>query len=103
MSEMTQATRDKMIADFKLVLSDAEQLLKLTAEDASGKFADVRGRLGERVASAREELAALEDAAVAKAREVARATDTYVHEKPWQSIGIAAGVGFLVGLILGRR
>ncbi len=103
MSEMTQATRDKMIADFKLVISDAEQLLKLTADDASGKFSDVRGRLGERLAAARTQMSELEAAAVAKAKEVAKATDDYVHENPWQSIGIAAGVGFLVGLLAGRR
>ncbi|QSI76453.1 MULTISPECIES: YqjD family protein [Niveibacterium] len=103
MSEMTQATRDKMIADFKLVISDAEQLLKLTADDASGKFSDVRGRLGERLAAARAQVGEFEAAAVAKAKEVAKATDNYVHENPWQSIGIAAGVGFLVGLLAGRR
>lgn len=103
MSEMTQATRDKMIADFKLVLTDAEQLLKLTADDASGKFADVRSRLSERVAATRQQLAELEAIAVEKAKEVAKATDQYVHEHPWQSIGIAAGIGFLVGLLAGRR
>jgi ElaB/YqjD/DUF883 family membrane-anchored ribosome-binding protein len=103
MSEMTQATRDKMIADFKLVLTDAEQLLRLTADDASGKFADVRGRLGERVAAARQQVSELEAIAVEKAKEVAKATDNYVHEHPWQSIGIAAGIGFLVGMLAGRR
>ncbi|GAA5173887.1 DUF883 family protein [Niveibacterium umoris] len=103
MSEMTQATRDKLIADFRLVLSDAEQLVKLTADDASGKLNEVRGRLGDRLATVREELAALEEVAIAKAKEAARATDAYVHENPWQSIGIAAGAGFLIGLLIGRR
>ena len=103
MSEMTQATRDKLLSDVKLVLADAEELLKLTASDASGKLTDVRSRLGERVASAKGRILDLEEAAVAKAKEVAKATDTYVHENPWQSIGVAAGVGFLVGLLIGRR
>jgi ElaB/YqjD/DUF883 family membrane-anchored ribosome-binding protein len=48
----------------------------------------------------------LEDAEAAirdKAREAARATDDYVHENPWRSIGVAAGAGLLVGLLIGRR
>lgn len=103
MSEMTQASRDKLVADLRLVLADAEELVKLTASDASGKLAEVRGRLGERVDTAKERLGELEDVVVAKTKEVAKATDTYVHEKPWQAIGIAAGVAFLLGMLSSRR
>jgi ElaB/YqjD/DUF883 family membrane-anchored ribosome-binding protein len=48
-------------------------------------------------------LADAEAAIVAKSRAAARATDTYVHESPWTAVGVAAGVGLLVGLIIGRR
>jgi ElaB/YqjD/DUF883 family membrane-anchored ribosome-binding protein len=43
------------------------------------------------------------DEALRRAREVADATDEYVRENPWQSVGIAAGVGLLLGLLLSRR
>ena len=33
----------------------------------------------------------------------AKTTDTYVHENPWRAVGIAAGVGLLLGLLIGRR
>lgn len=103
MSEMTQASRDKLVSDLKLVLADAEELVKLTASDASGKLADVRSRLGEHVGTAKERLSELEDVVVTKTKEVAKATDHYVHEHPWQSIGIAAGVAFLLGMLSSRR
>ena len=33
----------------------------------------------------------------------ANATDAYVRDSPWEAIGIAAGVGVLVGVLLARR
>jgi ElaB/YqjD/DUF883 family membrane-anchored ribosome-binding protein len=53
--------------------------------------------------AARHKLADVEDAIKVKTREVARATDDYVHEHPWKAIGTAAGVGLIVGLLIGRR
>jgi ElaB/YqjD/DUF883 family membrane-anchored ribosome-binding protein len=44
-----------------------------------------------------------EQAALVKAKAAAEATDTYVHENPWQAVGIAAGVGLVIGLLIGRR
>ncbi|MDQ8020653.1 MAG: DUF883 family protein [Moraxellaceae bacterium] len=103
MSESTVASRDKLIADFKVVLADAEELLRLTANDASGKLSDVRGRLGTHVESVKGRVSELEGAVVARTKEAAKATDTYVHEHPWQSIGIAAGAAFLIGMLCSRR
>jgi ElaB/YqjD/DUF883 family membrane-anchored ribosome-binding protein len=45
----------------------------------------------------------LGEAGVEKAKAAAKATDTYVHENPWQAVGVAAGVGFLIGWVLGRK
>jgi ElaB/YqjD/DUF883 family membrane-anchored ribosome-binding protein len=38
-----------------------------------------------------------------RARAAMRATDEYVHDNPWQALGVAAGVGFLLGYLIGRR
>ncbi len=103
MSETTQDSRDRMVSDMKVVLNDAEELLKLTAGEAGGKLAEVRSRLGERLGAVRGRLTEVEQAVVAKTKEAAKATDTYVHDHPWQSVGVAAGVGFLIGLLVGRR
>ncbi|ANQ86829.1 DUF883 family protein [Azoarcus olearius] len=99
----TAPSKDKLMSDLKVVVSDAEELLKLTAGQAGDKLGDVRVRLGERLAIAKERLIEAEAALVDKTRRAAHATDDYVHEHPWQSVGVAAGVGFLLGLLVSRR
>ena len=48
-------------------------------------------------------LAEAEEALMVRTREAARMTDEFVHDKPWHAIGIAAGVGLVVGMLIGRR
>ena len=64
---------------------------------------DRLARIGQRLSDARARLSAAEAALLDKTRAAAQATDAFVHESPWQAVGIGAGVGFLLGLILGRR
>lgn len=103
MSEATRAHKDKLMADLQLVLADAEALLAATAHDASTGVAELRGRVQASLAHARADLQHAQEALVVKAKEVAKATDGYVHENPWKAVGMAAGVGLLVGLLIGRR
>lgn len=103
MTEMTQVNKDKLVADLKVVMADAEELVKLTAGTAGEKLSDVRSRLASNLADAKLKMGDLEAAVVAKTKEVARATDDFVHENPWRSIGAAAGAAFLLGLLVGRR
>lgn len=35
--------------------------------------------------------------------ELATSTDRYVHENAWTSLGVAAGLGILLGLVIFRR
>jgi ElaB/YqjD/DUF883 family membrane-anchored ribosome-binding protein len=44
-----------------------------------------------------------EAALVARTKAAAKATDEYVHGHPWQAIGIAASIGVVIGLLIGRR
>ncbi|MDR2240171.1 MAG: YqjD family protein [Zoogloeaceae bacterium] len=103
MSEMTEVNKQKLISDLKVVVTDAEEILKATAGQAGEKMADLRAKLQDRLASARENLADAQAAMVERTKQVARATDDYVHDNPWRSVGIAAGIGFFVGLLIGRR
>ncbi len=103
MSDLTTAQKDKLMSDLKLVIADAEQLLRMSASDASEGVADMRSRLLERMNEATADLAQLQDLAVEKARELGDAADAYVHKNPWQSVGIAAGLGLLAGLLMSRR
>ncbi len=103
MSTTTHPSKDKLVDDLRLLISDAEELLKLTADQQGGKLDDLRTRINSRVAVAKDRLADAEAAIVESGRKAARATDDYVHENPWQSIGVAAGVAFLLGLLVSRR
>lgn len=97
------ASKDKLMADFKAVILDAEELLHATANQAGEKVSAARGRVQESLRTAKEELQHIEAATVDKARAAAHATDTYVHQHPWQTAGIAAAVGVVVGMLIGRR
>ena len=106
MSEANEAgvrSQEKLVADMKAVIADAEDILHATADQAGDKIAGLRARVKDRLQDAKARLADAEAVLVAKTRAAARATDAYVHENPWKAVGIGAGVGFLVGFILGRR
>ena len=103
MATTLQPSKDKIVDDLKSLISDAEELLKLTADQQGGKLDDLRARNNGRVAVAKDRLADAEAAIVDSGKKAVRATDDYVHENPWQSVGVAAGVAFLLGLLVSRR
>ncbi len=103
MDETEIVTKDKLVADLKLVVTDAEDLLKVTAGQAGEKVAAVRERVQHSLDQAKAKIVEVEAKALAKTKAAAHATDVYVHENPWRSVGIAAGIGLLVGLLIGRR
>jgi ElaB/YqjD/DUF883 family membrane-anchored ribosome-binding protein len=103
MTEMTDINKEKLITDFKVVVADAEELLKATASQAGDKAADLRAKIQNRLADAKLRIADAEAALVDKAKQAGRAADDYVHDNPWRSVGIAAGVGLVIGLLIGRR
>ena len=99
----TLTSQEKLVTDIRAVIADAEEILLATADQTGEKIASLRSRIKERVLDARIRLDAAEEMLLEKTRAAARATDDYVHENPWQAVGIGAGVGFLLGLVLGRR
>jgi len=95
--------KDKLVADLRVVVSDAEELLAATASQTGEKIAELRSRMQDNLRGARIKLADAEAAVREKTRQVAKATDNYVHENPWKAIGISAGIGVIVGLLISRR
>jgi len=100
---MKDVTVDKLMDDLRVVVSDAEELLKATAGQAGDKVAAARARAQASVDQARVRMAALGDQAAARSREAVKVTDEYVHQNPWQSIGVAAGFALLLGILIGRK
>jgi ElaB/YqjD/DUF883 family membrane-anchored ribosome-binding protein len=97
------APAEKLVTDFKILISDTEDLLKASAGSAGEKLADARVKAQQALADARAKVARAEAAAVDRARDGARIVDDSVHENPWAAVGIATGIGLLIGWMLGRR
>lgn len=97
------ASKEQLVRDFKVLVADAEALLKATAGQSGEAVAAMRAKVNESLAVAKVKLTEAEQLALDKAKAAAAATDEYVHEKPWQAVGIAAGIGLVIGLLIGRR
>lgn len=96
-------TKDQLVRDFKVLVADAEALLKATAGQSGETIAAMRAKVGESLAAAKVKMTEAEQEALLKAKAAAAATDEYVHQHPWHAVGIAAGVGLVIGLLIGRR
>ena len=103
MSDSTEQSRTKLVDEFSAVLTEAEDMLKRAANETGEKAKDLRSQVEAKLLTAKLRLQELEGQAVDRAKEAARATDDYVHDHPWQSIGVAAAVGVVVGLLMNRR
>jgi ElaB/YqjD/DUF883 family membrane-anchored ribosome-binding protein len=100
---VNEVTKEKLMQDLRLVVSDAEELLRATAGLAGDKVSTARERIQESLAATKQRLSAAEEAVLAKTRQAAKATDEYVHENPWTAVGVGAGIGLIVGLLITRR
>jgi len=103
MATQTEVARDRLVADFRAVIGDTEELLRATANQTGERVTAARERLEERLREARDQLTELQATVTQRARMAASATDEYVHDHPWQSVGVAAAVGFLLGMLTCRR
>ena len=99
----TDAQRNELITDAKTLMSDADEIVKSMAGASGEKLADLGEKLRAKLRVAKEKVADAQYAVADKAKAAARATDDYVHDNPWQAIGIAAGLAFVLGLLVNRR
>lgn len=95
----TQEANQRLVADLKVIMRDAGELLKATANDAGEKIKEARVRLTAALESAQASCERLQQSTV----EAAKATDRVIREHPYESIGIAFGAGLLVGVLVCRR
>jgi ElaB/YqjD/DUF883 family membrane-anchored ribosome-binding protein len=94
--------KQKIIEDIKMLLNDSEELLRLSATLPGEGVDALRSRLRDHVDTAR---SALEDAqanAQSRYRAGVDCTEKYVRDNPWQALGVAAGIGFFVGILISR-
>lgn len=101
--EAVDVNREKLVADFKVVVADAEALLRATANDAGEKVVAAREKIQASLVEAKAQLARAEAAIIDKTKQAARATDEFVHDNPWKAVGISACVGLVIGVLIARR
>jgi ElaB/YqjD/DUF883 family membrane-anchored ribosome-binding protein len=95
--------REKLVSDFKSVVLHVESLLKATADQGGKEVEDVRERVEASLEGARRSLHETQTDLMMQTREAAKATDLYVRSNPWQAMGLAAGVGLVLGLVSSKH
>lgn len=103
MNGNAELQREAVMDNLKAVIASAEELLRMSEGNGEEKVLEVRERIQERVRKAKSDLIRLQESTVARVKAAGHATDEFVHENPWKSAGIAAGVGVVIGLLLARR
>jgi ElaB/YqjD/DUF883 family membrane-anchored ribosome-binding protein len=100
---MEQNTKQRLAADVNAVLLDAEELLRQAGHATGDEAKELRSRAQAAIRRAKDSMIDFEQRAVAQTKAAAHATDSWVHEHPWTALGIAAGMAFLVGLVVNRK
>ncbi len=100
---MTNITREDLVSDVKVVLDDIEAMLQQAASAGGVQAQELREKAQATLSATQARLRELQNAATQNVHAAARTTDDWVHANPWRAIGVAAGVGVVVGLLVGRR
>jgi ElaB/YqjD/DUF883 family membrane-anchored ribosome-binding protein len=95
--------KDQIVSELKSGVDDAEGFLRAAASSTGEKAAELREKATVALKRASESLSDLQATVIEKGRDAAILTDDYVHENPWQAIGIGAAIGFLIGVVVARR
>jgi ElaB/YqjD/DUF883 family membrane-anchored ribosome-binding protein len=89
---------ETMEGQLKSVTEDAEHFVRETGQGLSEKAREARARLAASLASAKAGLSKFNEKAV----EGAKATDRVIRANPYQSVGVAFGLGILIGVLVTR-
>lgn len=95
----TEVNTDRIITELKRIVQDSEALLLATKDAAGDKAVEARERLADALDTAKRSCRRLEE----NATEGAEVADRAIREHPYQSIGVAFGVGILIGVLVSRK
>ena len=97
-NQNASVTREKFVEDVKVLTKDVQELLKATASVVGDKAAEARVKVQDSLKVAQDKLSVVHENVKAKGQEAFTATDGYVRDNPWNAVGIAAGIGFILGI-----
>ncbi|MCV2371333.1 DUF883 family protein [Roseateles oligotrophus] len=103
MPQVHEIHTDKLKNDLRVLIADAEEVLRATSGQAGEDMHELRLRMQGNLQRAKTSLAQLPQRALEQARAAGQATDGYVHENPWKAITATAGIGLLLGMLISRR
>jgi len=95
-----ETSKDRLVGDLKTLITDAEELLKATTSQAGEKVTAARQKIEQSLIEGKKALADAEKTLVKKSKEYADVADDYVRENPWTAVGVAAGIGLILGLLI---
>jgi ElaB/YqjD/DUF883 family membrane-anchored ribosome-binding protein len=97
------ASQDQLLEEFQALVSDTERLLQQSASLAGDQAEALREQIRSSLGRARSTLHNVEDALQVRGKAALDATEDYVQSHPWQTLGIAAAIGLLLGMLISRR
>ena len=96
-----EMTSGELIEEFNAVVTQMEQMLKSVANSGGERAGALRFSVEQNLAVARDRLRDLQQAAAEKTQAAARAANDFAHRHPWQAIGVATGMGAVIGVAIG--
>ena len=93
-------TSEQLYEHLQAVIRDCEALLQATASYAGDKADLARAKATESLRAAKERLSDVQEDVMDRTRDYVKQGQKYVRDNPWQSVGLAAGIGLLVGALL---
>lgn len=100
-------SNEQLSGELRALMLTAEEVLEHTAGQVGEAATEAHARLASALERIKGRVSAAESSVLRAARQKVATADLYVHNHPWQSVGVsavvAAGVGFLLGMLIGRR
>ena len=97
------SNRAKLLADLKVLVADADKLIREAAGASTEQFAALQTRMEAKLIDARLKLARAGSVAGDKARQATAAAQAYARARPWQTAGVLIAAGAILGLVMSRR
>lgn len=99
----TEIIKEQLNNDLGAVFADVDALVRATANLGGEKVAEARARVEESLRLVKTRMTEAKAALRVKARSAVKATDAYVHDNTWEAMGVAGGIGLVIGVLIARR
>ena len=95
-----QVSKDKLVADLKLVVDDAQALLREAMDTSAEGINAVPAYLEERLDAVKSNYQRVKGAIESRTKQATAVTHVYVQENPWKSLGIVAAASVIMSILL---